>query len=416
MIEGEFMKQKLAALLALSLLLSGCGTASPAASTPPSAQETSAPAIAYNDSLIGEVHKTGSFRPQGQDTSLTYDYTLPQILTGSQAALEFNNSVLALIPAEGTLPKYEQITWESHWSGSFLSLLLHLHSPHGDTRDHIVFNYDFETRKAYTAEELGSLKGFDQEALQQRLLSAAASLFDKIHDDLDPELQKDLRELRARTISDTNLNIWKAPLFLMENGELSALVTMFTPADPSYEERTVPLTPPASVQKTVTDGFASAALQNGQVTVSFHPSEDAPWSFGQQQVPMDQPIAVDRIFGNYVDITIGNLSPEFWPVVILLDENGQVTEINLMEYDLHTGTLHGVGPTVCTQKVKEFSETQSFGITVPCGVGESGEIIDLYHPIYDAAFTFSNYLYATNWTSADGKYSMVFPRTAAAVR
>ena len=413
------MKTLIPLSLALCLVLTACAPAN--ATTPAeanlettAAQETTAPVAAntenstrYDDSLIKEEIKTGSVKKEDGSELFTYEYHIPQILQNSEEAQALNQDLMKASPMEGELNQCQSINWESHWNGSLLSLILRFRYPSSLRYEYEVINYDCELQRPLQKQELLDRFALSDENLMEQLSFTAASYIDENNRTMEPEYQTELWDLRAQTLSRENLN--RSPLFVDDTGSLTAIVTVNVPAGCGYDTPALQLKAPHSVTMTVTDSYATAKLQNGKLGITFHKDENSAWSMGEDYVPHDVSIPVDHLSGTYIDMTIGNLAREFWPVVLLLDENGHVTWVDISTYDQNSASFHGVGPVICDKSVTGFSTHNVFGNETLCGLDAEGNTVDLYTPIYQSGSCLSPNLSATSWTTEDGKYSLRIP-------
>lgn len=414
------MKALIPLSLALCLVLSACAPAASPAPTETIPETTSAATeaaasaatdsgskAAFDDSLIKEEVKTGSVKNEDGNELFTYEYHIPQILQDSEEAKALNQELMKASPLEGKLNQCKSMDWESHWNGSLLSLILRFRYPSSLRYEYEVINYDCELQRPLQKQELLDRFSLTEENLMEQLSFTTAAYLDENNRNMEPDYQAELWDLRAQTLSLENLN--RAPLFVDDTGSLTAIVTVNVPAGCGYDTPALQLKAPHSVSLTVTDSYATAELRNGKLGITFHKDENSTWSMGEDYVPHDLSIPVDRLCGTYVDMTIGNLAREFWPVVLLLDENGQVSWVDISEYDSQSASFHGAGPVICEKPVTGFSTHNVFGNETLCGLDAEGNTVDLYTPIYQAGSSLSPNLSATNWTTEDGKFSLRIP-------
>ena len=413
------MKALIPLSLSLCLVLSACAptgetiaaepgmtTTSPTELTASPAVEPDAP-VKFDDSLIQEEVKTGSVNNEDGSELFSYEYHIPQILQDSADARALNQALMALSLKDGNLNQCQSIDWESHWNGSLLSLILRFRYPSSLRYEYEVINYDCALQKTLQKQDLLNRFSLTEENLMEQISFTAAAYLDQNNRNMEPEYQAGLWDLRAQTLSRDNLS--RSPLFVDDTGALAAIITVNVPAGCGYDTPALQLKAPHSVTMTVTDSYATAQLQNGKLGITFHKNENSTWSMGEDYLPHDVSIPADRLWGTYIDMTIGNLAREFWPVVLLLDENGQITWVDISDYDRDSGSFHGVGPVICEKPVTGFSTHNVFGNETLCGLDAEGNTVDLYTPIYQSGSSLSPYLSATNWTTEDGKYSLRIP-------
>ena len=412
------MKSLIPLSLAICLVLTACAPIGDA-STTENMEESLSPAASdsqitespsepqFNDSLIREELKSGSVKNEDGSELFSYEYHIPQIQQDSEEADALNQELMTLASADRGLDSFQSLDWVSHWNGSLLSLIVSIRYPSTLRYNFKVINYDCSLERPLQQNELLERFSLTEENLQEQLLFTAASYLDHSNRNMEKDDQTQVWDLRAQTLSQENLS--RTPLFVDDSGSLTGIFTVNVPAGCGYDMPALKLKAPHSVPMTLTDSYATANLQNGKLDITFHKDENSVWSMGENYVPHDVSIPVDRLFGTYVDMTIGNLAQEFWPVVLLLDENGQVTWVDISTYDSRTGSFHGVGPVICDKPVAGFSTSDVFGTTTLCGLDADGNTIDLYTPINESAVSLSPYLSASNWTTEDGKFSLRFP-------
>ena len=116
----------------------------------------------YDDSLITEaISKEGSFTDEhGQEWD--YSYHIPQLADDTADAESINKAIMNILSGDvqATLSSssvtkmpethYADISWQSHWNGSLLSLSLHLTGWASDIVSYEVYHYDFASGRRLT--------------------------------------------------------------------------------------------------------------------------------------------------------------------------------------------------------------------------------------------------------------------------
>ena len=155
----RILYRALSALLCLGLCaqLTACGkkpVPKPGSSGP------SAPSVSkkvYDDSLITEVYDEEDSFTDEYGTEYSYICHVPQLEADTPEAKainweimeSFGNDVQATLDAaeSGETPnsQYMEVTWQSYWNDSLLSLSIRVLGWTSDLIDYAVYHYDFET-------------------------------------------------------------------------------------------------------------------------------------------------------------------------------------------------------------------------------------------------------------------------------
>lgn len=408
------MKKRLSLLLA-ALLLTGCST-SPLPPTGPSAApageapETAAPTEAvYDDSLISEIHQQPQFLPEGWEEPIQCDFRLPQLLQDTEDAQNINSIVFSAIPQSAGVPTYDQGSWESHWNGSLLSLIVKLRYTYTSEYDYAVFNYDCAAGKLIADSQLLRQQGLEKKDAEKLLRKAAARRFDQDCLNWPRESQLEMPELRAQTLSWQNLNPDTTPFYLDDQGRLCSLTALSIPAGGGrYTESLVLSDFPPCIQKSVDDGYVLAELKNDDLTLTYQSDTQESWNLGQDLIPHDIPLPVRGVYGHYQDIAIGNVAWEFWPMVLLLDDAGRITFCDLM---LPSETSMGptaVGPLPEPSGLTGFTFQETpYGGQQLMGL-RGQEVVDIHPYLYEAAGAVPAYLLDHTFVTEDASGGLVF--------
>ena len=116
----------------------------------------------YDDSLISEaISKEGTLTDE-YDQDWDYSYHIPQLADDTADAESINKAIMNILSsdAQATLSSssvtkmpethYADISWQSHWNGSLLSLSLHLTGWASDIVSYEVYHYDFASGRRLT--------------------------------------------------------------------------------------------------------------------------------------------------------------------------------------------------------------------------------------------------------------------------
>ena len=222
----------LSALLCLGLCaqLTACGkkpVPKPGSSGP------SAPSVSkkvYDDSLITKVYDEEDSFADEYGTEYSYICHVPQLEADTPEAKainweimeSFGNDVQATRDAaeSGETPnsQYMEVTWQSYWNDSLLSLSIRVLGWTSDLIDYAVYHYDFETGQRPDNLELLDRFHVDEGDFIAALRRGTARQFDSHYapwgtGGLSPEdenyggISIDLAALRAWTVAEENFSL-----------------------------------------------------------------------------------------------------------------------------------------------------------------------------------------------------------------
>lgn len=228
----RILYRALSALLCLGLCaqLTACGkkpVPKPGSSGP------SAPSVSkkvYDDSLITEVYDEEDSFTDEYGTEYSYICHVPQLEADTPEAKainweimeSFGNDVQATLDAaeSGETPnsQYMEVTWQSYWNDSLLSLSIRVLGWTSDLIDYAVYHYDFETGQRPDNLELLDRFHVDEGDFIAALRRGAARQFDSHYapwgtGGLSPEdenyggISIDLAALRAWTVAEENFSL-----------------------------------------------------------------------------------------------------------------------------------------------------------------------------------------------------------------
>ena len=228
----RILYRALSALLCLGLCaqLTACGkkpVPKPGSSGP------SAPSVSkkvYDDSLITEVYDEEDSFTDEYGTEYSYICHVPQLEADTPEAKainweimeSFGNDVQTTLDAaeSGETPnsQYMEVTWQSYWNDSLLSLSTRVLGWTSDLIDYAVYHYDFETGQRPDNLELLDRFHVDEGDFIAALRRGAARQFDSHYapwgtGGLSPEDENyggiaiDLAALRAWTVAEENFSL-----------------------------------------------------------------------------------------------------------------------------------------------------------------------------------------------------------------
>lgn len=346
----RFLYRTLSALLCLGLCaqLTACGKkpVPKPGSSGPSAPSTSAKV--YDDSLITEVYDEEDSFTDEYGTEYSYICHVPQLEADTLDAAE---------SGETPNSQYMEVTWQSYWNDSLLSLSIRVLGWTSDLIDYAVYHYDFETGQRPDNLELLDRFHVDEGDFIAALRRGAARQFDSHYapwgtGGLSPEdenyggISIDLAALRAWTVAEENFSLDLAMFCPNGDGTFTAFQPVASIAGGNgwyYEPVLVEPGPGdwADGGPQSEDAFVSAWLTDDGVSVSFSKSQsrDFPDSETYRRAygfAYDTEYPVAGCYGDYQDIFVGASGQDFCPYVFLLTTEGTVEYI-----DIFGGLWHG---------------------------------------------------------------------------
>ena len=407
-------KSQIAVCILLCLLLTGCGTASQPAVTAEPADPVPEARTSYDDSLLSEVKCTGSYIEEGWQEGIAYDYRLPQILDDTPDAEAVNAELRQMGQnAEGGLVMYDRITWESHWNGSLLSLVLTMRETFHYDLGYFTCNYDFALGRSLSNRELLERFQADPEMGESVLRRAAIAKYDQESCALAASCGDcfgDRQSLRAETISAPTTEISRIPLYLDDSGHLHAfgLIGTFAGGGAYYADLLLDLDPDSGISKTAECDFIRAELKNSAVTVTFLDQGLAEDFLPLNEVSFDTPYPVEGLYGDYIDLSVSFLGNGGEAYLFLLDSTGHISFCNLLQSARWGCRFLAVGPLLWPEAVQSLEKIQDPGGFSVEAVTGSGERVDLYDPVSKAQSILFNSHYGSSWYTEDGTHCMNF--------
>ena len=391
----------LAAALALTAaMLSACGQ--------PGNHSSSAGGH-YDDSLLGEVLTQEGSYTDSLGNEYRYAFHVPELRDESAEAQTVNEEIWDIFggAAEDAIAFMENgesltvlnVSWTSHWQGSHLSLLVQAEMD-ADYTVYAAWNYDFQAQERVGNGALLERLDIQPEDYLEALRRAAARYFDGNYP-CTAEGAAILTELRAKTLSRDNLTE-DLPLYLAQDGRLTAIVPVASPAGAEWYERplALDLDPAAPAQPlSAACGFVTAELAAGELSVTVQDTPEARAYFDGQDIHYGTPYPTEGLYGRYDAIFCGSMGPDFHPYVLLRTEEGTAECVNVAE-GLLGGTLCASAPLPDVSGVKGFETGSAEGTGLPTLYAntESGKI-DLSDAIFAAECGSLGGLWDGNWSS-----------------
>ena len=390
-------------ILGLCLLLTACGKEEKPA---PEAEKA-----VYDDSFIEEIVREGEYEEKGWLEKMPYSYHVPQLKADTEDAKEINAELAALADIEkSTEPLYcDRIRWDSHWNGSLLSLLVTTRVTDLGTDRYTVYNYDFETGEELSEEDLLRRAGVTENEAEAALRRAAAQYFDRESGPLLSMETAGYWDLRVQTISEDNLDLDEAQLFLNNDGKLCTPAAIMTPAGGGYYTVILLLSFDGNgVDKKADCEFASATLKNGrEVTLEFRKEDLAEILIPPCSVQYGRAYPVEGLYGNYTDLALGFMGNGGCLYLFLLDDGGRVTVCSLTDGLLCGPRFVAAGPLPIEEKVKSIEFLSDEDGSTAEAVLEDGSRICLQDAVTETENALHYSLRDTTWVEEDsGVYSL----------
>ena len=366
----------------------------------------------YDDSLLGEVLTQEGEYTDSLGNDYRYSLHVPELRDESAEAQAVNDEIWDIFggAAEDAIACMESgdsltvlsVSWTSHWQGSLLSLLVQAEMD-ADYTVYAAWNYDFQAQERVGNGALLERLDIQPEDYLEALRRSAARFFDGNYQSTAADIAA-MAELRAKTLSRDNLTE-DLPLYLAQDGRLTAIVPVASPAGAEWYERPLdldldldPATPAQPLSAAF--GFVTAELAAGELSVTVQDTPEARAFFANADIRYGTPCPVEGLYGRYTALFCGSLGLDFHPYLLLRTEEGTVECVNVVE-GLLGGTLCASGPLPGVSGVKGFETGSAEGETgVPTLYAntESGRI-DLSDAICAAERQSLSGLWDGNWSS-----------------
>ena len=344
-------KRLAAAVLAVAVVLAGCGSASDGAAPAGSgaaAQSAADTAVqtAQNDRITEQFALEKTIR---DDYNITQKLTIhvPQLVCDGPDAAYLNDELAAMYAAD--FRQYEDspeiepqqdewcpetyINWDAYWYGDCVSLVMFRYDGGSDPGYSRGWCFDFATGQQVSMAEMLQRMGLDPDAVQQQMLREAMQTFDR--DMAQGGYYEGLRSggnlasMRMNTLENNQLD--DLCLLLPEQNRLVLRGGGSSTAGGGWRPLDVEIPQPQTV---LTDTYSSASVQlegtQGTITLRRTP-ETAAWAADYGiRLEQDRTYPILGIYNEYIDLCIGELGASFHPVVYLLTKDGVVEYVDVL--------------------------------------------------------------------------------------
>ena len=367
----------------------------------------------YDDSLITEaISKEGSFTDE-YDQDWDYSYHIPQLADDTADAESINKAIMNILSsdAQATLSSssvtkmpethYADISWQSHWNGSLLSLSLHLTGWASDIASYEVYHYDFASGRRLTNAQVLDRFDVSREDFIAALRCAAAQTYDTVYApwgvlELSPDSENfgsmciELASMRAWTIAEENYELDTLLFYLDGDNSFTAFhpVGSVAGANWYYREMSGQIVPNEWADGKAPQSeyaFVTAHLTDDGAAVRFTRHEDGMFDSEEYRPYVgfsyntDYPIAA--CYGEYQDIFVGTFGNGMAPYVFLLTKGGTVEYADIFG-GFDNGFLCSGGPLYGLHDIARFENGEreggyEEGYQTVCAVDQNGERYDL---------------------------------------
>ena len=350
-------KRLAAAVLAVAVVLAGCGSASDGAvpaGSGAAAQSAADTAVqtAQNDRITEQFTLEKTVRDEyGITQKLTVH--VPQLECDSPDAAYLNDELAAMYAAEyrdyESYPQAEvsqdewcpqiYIDWDAYWYGDCVSLVMFRYDGGSDPGYSRGWCFDFATEKQVSVTEMLQRMGLDPDAVQQQMLREDMQTFDRhmaqggYYEGL--RSGGNLASMRMNTLENNQLD--DLCLLLPEPDRLVLRGGCSSTAGWGWRQLDVEIPLQAAdpqPQTVLTDTYGSASVQlegtQGTITLRRTP-ETAAWDADYGiRLEQDRTYPILGIYNEYIDLCIGELGASFHPVVYLLTKDGVVEYVDVL--------------------------------------------------------------------------------------
>ena len=350
-------KRLAAAVLAVAVVLAGCGSAAaPAAPASSGAASQSAADTAVQTAQKDRITEQFTLEKTiRNDHNITYRLNIhvPQLVCYSPDAAYLNDELAAMYAAE--FREYEDspeiepqqdegspdtyINWDAYWYGDCVSLVVFRYDGGLDPGYSRGWCFDFATEKQVSVAEMLQRMGLDPDAVQQQMLRGAMQTFDRrmaqggYYEGLLSG--GNLASMRMNTLENNQLD--DLCLLLPEQNRLVLRGGCSSTAGSGWRQLDVEIPLQAAdpqPQTVLTDTYGSASVQlegtQGTITLRRTP-ETAAWAADYGiRLEQDRTYPILGIYNEYIDLCIGELGASFHPVVYLLTKDGVVEYVDVL--------------------------------------------------------------------------------------
>ena len=354
-------KRFAAVVLAVALLLTGCGGTQ---SSPSAAADQSSDSSRSTPSAVAQAAQTDRITDQwslektvrGEMIGvMKLSIHVPQLVCDSPDAAALNEELAAMyvaeykdyesypdaeVPQGEESPQTEIINWDAYWYGDCVSLVMRSHDYDEAPWYYSGWCFDFATGRRITTAEMLQHMGLDPDEVQAQVQRQAMQTFDRemaqgaYYEGL--RSGGNLSEMRMGTLEYNELE--NLCLLLPQQDRLVLRGKYCSETDWGWQQLDVeiPLTPAAPADTPVlTDTYDGVQVQlegtQGTITLSPAPKTEQWGTDLNIWVEQERTYPILGAYNEYVDVCIGEQEDGFFrPVVYLLTKDGVVEYVDVL--------------------------------------------------------------------------------------
>jgi len=354
-------KRFAAVVLAVALLLTGCGGTQ---SSPSAAADQSSDSSRSTPSAVAQAAQTDRITDQwslektvrGEMIGvMKLSIHVPQLVCDSPDAAALNEELAAMyvaeykdyesypdaeVPQGEESPQTEIINWDAYWYGDCVSLVIRSHDYDDAPWYYSGWCFDFATGRRITTAEMLQHMGLDPDEVQAQVQRQAMQTFDRemaqgaYYEGL--RSGGNLSEMRMGTLEYNELE--NLCLLLPQQDRLVLRGKYCSETDWGWQQLDVeiPLTPAAPADTPVlTDTYDGVQVQlegtQGTITLSPAPKTEQWGTDLNIWVEQERTYPILGAYNEYVDVCIGEQEDGFFrPVVYLLTKDGVVEYVDVL--------------------------------------------------------------------------------------
>ena len=354
-------KRFAAVVLAVALLLTGCGGTQ---SSPSAAADQSSDSSRSTPSAVAQAAQTDRITDQwslektvrGEMIGvMKLSIHVPQLVCDSPDAAALNEELAAMyvaeykdyesypdaeVPQGEESPQTEIINWDAYWYGDCVSLVIRSHDYDDAPWYYSGWCFDFATGRRVTTAEMLQHMGLDPDEVQAQVQRQAMQTFDRemaqgaYYEGL--RSGGNLSEMRMGTLEYNELE--NLCLLLPQQDRLVLRGKYCSETDWGWQQLDVeiPLTPAAPADTPVlTDTYDGVQVQlegtQGTITLSPAPKTEQWGTDLNIWVEQERTYPILGAYNEYVDVCIGEQEDGFFrPVVYLLTKDGVVEYVDVL--------------------------------------------------------------------------------------
>lgn len=348
-------KRFAAVVLAVALLLTGCGGTQ---SSPSAAADQSSDSSRSTPGAVAQAAQTDRITDQwslektvrGEMIGvMKLSIHVPQLVCDSPDAAALNEELAAMyvaeykdyesypdaeVPQGEESPQTEIINWDAYWYGDCVSLVMRSHDYDDAPWYYSGWCFDFATGRQITTAEMLQRMGLDPDEVQAQVQRQAMQAFDRemaqgaYYEGL--RLGGELSQMRMDTLEYNELE--NLCLLLPEQDQL-VLRGKYS-CEEGWQQLDMELSLPTADTPVLTDTYdgVQVQLEGTQATITLSPAPKTDqWGDIGIRVEQEHSYPILGAYNEYVDVCIGEQEDGFFrPVVYLLTKDGVVEYVDVL--------------------------------------------------------------------------------------